>query len=61
MVDECNFNYVRHAAILLSCSDKGGGVMVSGSEQYVGRGGVGGVKLDMVSRLASQADKDEND
>jgi len=27
--------------------------MVSGSERYVCREGVGGVKLDMVSRLAS--------
>ena len=35
--------------------------MVSESERYVLRGGIGGVKLDMVSRLAPQADQDEND
>jgi len=29
--------------------------MVSESERYVGRGGVEGVKLDMVSHLAPQA------
>ena len=35
-------------AILPCCGDKSGGVLMAGCERYVGHGGVGGVKLDMV-------------
>ena len=48
-------------AILSSRGRDGGGVMMSVCMRRVCCGGVGGMKLDVISRLAAEAEEKEDD